>query len=40
LKPTTSSATLARKAAVQQYLVYVVSSDKDMLQLVNDESWC
>src|SRR6266481_4592267 len=28
--------TLARKAAVQQYLVYVVSSDKDMLQLVND----
>ena len=28
--------TLARKAAVQQYRVYVVSSDKDMLQLVND----
>jgi DNA polymerase-1 len=28
--------TLARKAAEQQYLVYVVSSDKDMLQLVND----
>jgi DNA polymerase I len=28
--------TLARKAAVQSYLVYVVSSDKDMLQLVND----
>ncbi len=28
--------TLARKAAAQQYLVYVVSSDKDMLQLVND----
>ncbi|MGZ4731590.1 MAG: DNA polymerase I [Terriglobales bacterium] len=29
--------TLARKAAAQQYLVYVVSSDKDMLQLVNDK---
>lgn len=28
--------TLARKAAAQQYPVYVVSSDKDMLQLVND----
>jgi DNA polymerase-1 len=28
--------TLARKAASQSYLVYVVSSDKDMLQLVND----
>jgi len=28
--------TMARKAAAQQYLVYVVSSDKDMLQLVND----
>src|SRR5690349_18227991 len=28
--------TLARKASAQQYLVYVVSSDKDMLQLVND----
>src|SRR6202030_1214757 len=28
--------TIARKAAVQQYRVYVVSSDKDMLQLVND----
>jgi DNA polymerase-1 len=28
--------TLARKAAAQSYLVYVVSSDKDMLQLVND----
>ena len=28
--------TLARKAAEQSYLVYVVSSDKDMLQLVND----
>jgi DNA polymerase-1 len=27
--------TLARKAAAQSYLVYVVSSDKDMLQLVN-----
>jgi len=29
--------TLARKAAAEQYLVYVVSSDKDMLQLVNDK---
>ena len=28
--------TLARKAAADSYLVYVVSSDKDMLQLVND----
>jgi len=28
--------TLARKAAEQSYSVYVVSSDKDMLQLVND----
>ncbi|HTR67727.1 MAG TPA: DNA polymerase I [Terriglobales bacterium] len=28
--------TLAKKAAVQSYTVYVVSSDKDMLQLVND----
>jgi DNA polymerase-1 len=28
--------TLARQAAEQKYLVYVVSSDKDMLQLVND----
>src|SRR5438094_977370 len=28
--------TLAKKAAAQSYLVYVVSSDKDMLQLVND----
>jgi DNA polymerase-1 len=28
--------TLARKAAAQSYLVYVVSSDKDMLQLVNE----
>jgi DNA polymerase-1 len=29
--------TLARHAAAQRYLVYVVSSDKDMLQLVNDK---
>jgi DNA polymerase-1 len=28
--------TLAREAAEQEYPVYVVSSDKDMLQLVND----
>jgi DNA polymerase-1 len=28
--------TLARQAAAQKYLVYVVSSDKDMLQLVNE----
>jgi len=28
--------TLARKATEQSYFVYVVSSDKDMLQLVND----
>ncbi|HLW53753.1 MAG TPA: DNA polymerase I [Candidatus Angelobacter sp.] len=28
--------TLARKAAAEDYEVYVVSSDKDMLQLVND----
>src|SRR5437016_7665414 len=28
--------TLAKKAAAQSYLVYVLSSDKDMLQLVND----
>ncbi len=28
--------TLARKAAAKSYPVYVVSSDKDMLQLVND----
>jgi len=28
--------TLARKAAAKSYHVYVVSSDKDMLQLVND----
>ena len=29
--------TLARKAVAENYLVYVVSSDKDMLQLVNDK---
>src|SRR5260370_26366702 len=29
--------TLARKAAEASYLVYVVSSDKDMMQLVNDK---
>jgi len=29
--------TLARQAAEQSYSVYVVSSDKDMLQLVNDK---
>ena len=29
--------TLAQKAAEQSYTVYVVSSDKDMLQLVNDK---
>ena len=29
--------TLARQAAKKSYLVYVVSSDKDMLQLVNDK---
>ncbi len=29
--------TLATKAVEQSYLVYVVSSDKDMLQLVNDK---
>src|SRR4051812_18114182 len=29
--------TLAKKAAAQEYSVYVVSSDKDMLQLVNDQ---
>ncbi len=29
--------TLARKAVAESYLVYVVSSDKDMLQLVNDK---
>ena len=29
--------TLARKAAADNYCVYVVSSDKDMMQLVNDD---
>ncbi|MGA8621647.1 MAG: DNA polymerase I [Candidatus Sulfotelmatobacter sp.] len=29
--------TLARKAAAAKYCVYVVSSDKDMMQLVNDD---
>src|SRR6202043_3200129 len=29
--------TLARKAAAESYFVYVVSSDKDMMQLVNDK---
>src|SRR5262249_60322356 len=29
--------TLANKAAAQSHTVYVVSSDKDMLQLVNDK---
>src|SRR6204780_3150718 len=29
--------TLARKAAAESYSVFVVSSDKDMLQLVNDK---
>ena len=29
--------TLARKAAAESYCVYVVSSDKDMMQLVNDD---
>ena len=29
--------TLARKAAAANYCVYVVSSDKDMMQLVNDD---
>src|SRR5581483_10456463 len=29
--------TLARKAAAESYLVYIVSSDKDMMQLVNDQ---
>ena len=29
--------TLARKAAADSYCVYVVSSDKDMMQLVNDD---
>ena len=31
--------TLARKAAAQSRSVYVVSSDKDMLQLVDDKVW-
>ena len=31
--------TLARKAAEQSHPVYVVSSDKDMLQLVSDKVW-
>src|SRR5216684_2533953 len=31
--------TLARKAAAELYSVFVVSSDKDMLQLVNDKVW-
>ena len=31
--------TLARKAAEQSHPVFVVSSDKDMLQLVNDKVW-
>jgi len=31
--------TLARKAAAESYSVFVVSSDKDMLQLVNDKVW-
>jgi len=31
--------TLARKAAAEGYSVFVVSSDKDMLQLVNDRVW-
>src|SRR5580704_3456977 len=30
--------TLARKAAAAKYPVYVVSSDKDMMQLVNDDA--
>src|SRR5258708_10941997 len=29
--------TLARKAAAENYCVYVVSTDKDMMQLVNDD---
>ena len=29
--------TLARKAAAAKHLVYIVSSDKDMMQLVNDD---
>ncbi len=31
--------TLARKAAADSHPVFVVSSDKDMLQLVNDKVW-
>jgi DNA polymerase-1 len=31
--------TLARKAADEGYTVFVVSSDKDMMQLVNDRVW-
>ena len=31
--------TLAKKAADQGYSVFVVSSDKDMMQLVNDRIW-
>jgi DNA polymerase-1 len=31
--------TLARKAAAESYSVFVVSNDKDMLQLVNDRVW-
>jgi DNA polymerase I len=31
--------TLGRKAAAQDFHVFVVSSDKDMLQLVNDKVW-
>jgi DNA polymerase-1 len=31
--------TLAKKAADQDYSVFVVSSDKDMMQLVNDRVW-
>ena len=31
--------TLARQAAAQSYPVYVVSSDKDMLQLVDERIW-
>ena len=31
--------TLARKAADQGYGVFIVSSDKDMMQLVNDRIW-
>ena len=36
-RPTIVIGTLARKAAAENYLVYVVSSDKDMLQLVTDK---